>query len=245
MPTDSHAVVRGSEHPIEGRCGGKIANSDPPRYCMEWPIAGGRRCKFHGARGGRPPTTGRDVAWERTLGPTWRVLKKTQVRDLEVNARVILAREAELRERLGDGDSTDFRNQAVKMMAEVRARARAGDGEGLTRAIAALERHLIEGRDREGVWREILDIEERHARMVETATKVETAAQNCMTGRALVGLLGTIFDLVMEEAGERVAYRVGRRFDRIIAADLPDGCALPALPGARAGGGEEPPEIPE
>lgn len=37
--------VRGSAAPVEGRCGRKLRNSDPPRYCTRWPLKGKTACQ--------------------------------------------------------------------------------------------------------------------------------------------------------------------------------------------------------
>lgn len=42
--------LRGSEQPVEGKCGAKIPRTDPPRYCTAWPSRGRERCKFHGGK---------------------------------------------------------------------------------------------------------------------------------------------------------------------------------------------------
>ena len=230
---------------MPGRCGRKLANID--RYCIGYPVHGKERCRKHGGgpNMGRPVIDGRQAAWNRALGPTWKALKTVQVRNLDTNAQVMLAREAELRERLEDGDSTGFRKSAVDLLNEVRAAGARNDGPGLGRALTALENHLKRGVDRDGVWEDILAIEERHAAIVEKASKIETAAGNCLTGTALVGLLGTVFDLVAAEAGEQIAFRVGCGFDRIIAKDLPSGPAFQALPALAASSAEGPAEVPE
>lgn len=42
--------MTGSDSPLEGRCGAKLRNSNPPRYCGQRPIAGRTRCKLHGGK---------------------------------------------------------------------------------------------------------------------------------------------------------------------------------------------------
>lgn len=228
MSAQTHELIRGSAAPMEGRCAAKLPNLD--RYCTKYPLKGGRRCETHGQKGGRPPTHGRAAAWNRTLGATWEVLKREDTRDLSIGAKLMLAREGELRERLSEGDSIGFRVRAVDLMRAVRESAARGDGDSLRTSLVALESHLSAGADRDGVWAEILTVNERHAALVDRAVTIETRVGNCLTGKALVVLLGTIFDLVCAEAGERVAYRVGLAFDRVIAAELPAGPALQALP---------------
>lgn len=39
---------RGSPAPVPGKCGGKLALTDPPRYCTQSPRKGRSACKFHG-----------------------------------------------------------------------------------------------------------------------------------------------------------------------------------------------------
>ncbi len=43
--------ARGSDEPIEGRCGRKLGGTDPPRYCKNFPAKGRRRCKTQGHGG--------------------------------------------------------------------------------------------------------------------------------------------------------------------------------------------------
>ena len=44
---------RGSSEPIPHKCGGRLALTDPPRYCTQHPLSGRSRCKFHGGRARR------------------------------------------------------------------------------------------------------------------------------------------------------------------------------------------------
>jgi hypothetical protein len=43
--------ARGSDAPIEGRCGRKLGGTEPARYCKAWPAKGRRRCKAKGHGG--------------------------------------------------------------------------------------------------------------------------------------------------------------------------------------------------
>lgn len=240
-----HPPLRGSPEPIPGRCGAKLPHTDPTRYCTLWPVTGRVRCKRHGGshRMGGVITHGRDAAWNRTLGPTWEVLKATPVRDLDTNARVLLSREAELRERLGEGDSPLFRQTALALVGQVRQAGAAGDGAAVGRLMTQLETHLKAGVDRDGVWEQIQAVNVEHAGIVERINRIETRSGNCLTARALIAVLGRIFDLVRDIAGEQVAYRVGRAFDQDLAADLPSGPALQALPPFGGDDADEPPQV--
>ena len=40
------------------RCGSKTRGSRAGRTCLCWPVHGSERCRMHGARSGRPPTSG-------------------------------------------------------------------------------------------------------------------------------------------------------------------------------------------
>lgn len=43
----------GSPSPTEGRCAAKLRLSNPPRYCLQLPLPGRTRCKYHGGRSPR------------------------------------------------------------------------------------------------------------------------------------------------------------------------------------------------
>lgn len=43
--------ARGSDAPLEGRCGRKLGGTDPARFCKAWPAKGRRRCKAKGHGG--------------------------------------------------------------------------------------------------------------------------------------------------------------------------------------------------
>jgi len=47
---DPNKQDRGSADPTPGRCGAKLRNSDPPRYCCVHPIKGSNRCRRHGGK---------------------------------------------------------------------------------------------------------------------------------------------------------------------------------------------------
>jgi hypothetical protein len=42
--------VRGSAEPVPGRCGRRLRNPDPPRYCAQWPLRGRDACRFCGGK---------------------------------------------------------------------------------------------------------------------------------------------------------------------------------------------------
>ena len=42
--------VRGSAEPVPGRCGRRLKDSDPPRYCTQWPLKGRDCCKYCGGK---------------------------------------------------------------------------------------------------------------------------------------------------------------------------------------------------
>ena len=41
------------------RCGAKTRGPRAGRTCRSWPVHGAARCRMHGAKGGRPQTSGR------------------------------------------------------------------------------------------------------------------------------------------------------------------------------------------
>ena len=49
-----NTVSNGSPEPVDGRCGAKLRRSDPPRYCLLYPVKGRKRCaRFHGGTAAR------------------------------------------------------------------------------------------------------------------------------------------------------------------------------------------------
>src|SRR5262245_1063149 len=42
--------VRGSEKPLPGRCGRRLRNSEPPRFCTQYPLKGRDACKYCGGK---------------------------------------------------------------------------------------------------------------------------------------------------------------------------------------------------
>lgn len=193
---------------------------------------------------GRPVKHGRTSAWAKVLGPVWEGLKDETLTDLTVNARLLLAREMELSARLEEGDSPEFRKVAMGLLTRVRSAARAGDAGRLAEAMTRLEEHLSQGASRDQAWKEVLTVSKAHADLVEQMNAIETRSAHVLTGRGIVALLGTLFDLVRLEAGEEIAYRVGQRFQTVTQADVGAGATLPALPPAGAGEPEEPAPLP-
>jgi hypothetical protein len=47
---DKKGRLRGSEAPLEGRCGKKLRRTDPPRYCTNRLGPGKTACRFHGGK---------------------------------------------------------------------------------------------------------------------------------------------------------------------------------------------------
>ena len=54
-------VTRGSPEPLPGKCGAKLAGTDPARYCKRAPLRGRTRCRKHG---GKSPTGPASPHWK-------------------------------------------------------------------------------------------------------------------------------------------------------------------------------------
>jgi hypothetical protein len=127
---------RGSTVPEPGRCGRRLKNTEPPRYCLRFPVEGRDCCPFHGGRTLRGPEhpnykTGQHSRYS-FKGALAKHLDDTQrEQDLldrrpDLEALTALAKEAA--ERVGTGESGKLWLELRTKANEAKAARRRPDG---------------------------------------------------------------------------------------------------------------------
>lgn len=127
-------MERGSEQPLDGRCGAQLRGTDPPRYCCKHPVRGERRCRLHGGitRRGADSPAFRHGRFSRFL-PERLDERLDAVLDQEFESMrdhiaLLDARIAELLESLSDAD-VDEAAVWAEILATTECRRRATDAE--------------------------------------------------------------------------------------------------------------------
>lgn len=209
---------RGSPEPIPGRCGAKLARSDPPRYCTQWPRKGRDRCGLHGGtvkRGAESPNFKHgqasryyaEVLSGHVLEGYLAAQNDDQLLGLEEQIRLWTGREWELVRRLSDsGESREawarIRDLAGTI-AEVRRRPtptdadRARSAAELGRALDELLGVALEGASREGAWEDLQEAGHMLRRLKEAERRRLEAAQAMLTVQETMHLMAVITQLAL------------------------------------------------
>lgn len=171
--------VRGSEQPVEGRCGKKLRGSDPPRYCTQWPVKGGTACRFCGGKSpkGAASPHYKHGRYSRHLPTDLRKKYVEAMGDKELislrdELGILTTRMMTLMEKLSKTDAEPPWSQLVKewdRMLNVREK---GDGDALEKSLTRIETLIRTGREATRVQKEVW--EELRALVQE---KTKTAAQ--------------------------------------------------------------------
>jgi len=229
------AKSNGQPRPPEKVCGARRRSDGEP--CQEWKLKGRKRCRKHGGLSTGPISSGRRARMAQAFGALYEhVATDPLLLDLTPTLSLTLIREHELIERLGAGDTPAFRQKAFALYQEVRAATRARDTEAIQDAMERLETLLKAGADRDEAWAKLEETGDRHARLVEQHTRIETAKQNIVTNVQFRVFAQRMFEFIRLEAGEDVAYRVGRRLRAEIEHHLDTDRGVAALPPANDAG---------
>lgn len=142
------------------RCGAKLRNSDPPRYCTQWKVKGNARCRIHGGtspRGLANPSfrTGVHSLYMPTrLRPSYEAALGDP--DLLSLRREIAAHRAaadDLRRRMEEGDGASGSLQSA--WRDFRSAHRAGNPDRLADALTRLDAAISQQGAQDGIRKEL------------------------------------------------------------------------------------------
>ena len=179
--TEQKSSKRGSPKAVEGRCGAYLKGSDPPAYCLKWPLQGRTRCKLHGGKSKRGPdhpnwTHGqrshlyRDLLDGALLKGYLAIQNDDDLIRTEEQIRLWTAREAQLVERLADSGESSASWRAARMaMGEVDG---AQDPEELSAALSKLRVAVLQGAAREAAWDDLERCHEALRKLKELERKI-------------------------------------------------------------------------
>ena len=127
--------LSGSPEPVPGRCGSKLRNSDPPRYCQQRPVPGKTRCRLHGGASLLGPSHPSFVHGRyssdlpASLAARLQVgLADPELLSLRAEMALLDARNGELLAAIKDGEAGQEAPVAARALREMEAAQRAGDG---------------------------------------------------------------------------------------------------------------------
>jgi hypothetical protein len=212
------------------RCGAQLRSRPPGTLCQRRPTRGHARCRLHGGAdgSGRPPIHGRYSRLRHVFGEAWdATVSDPDLMQLNADVALFLVRESELLDRLGEGDTPEFRAVALSLFRDLSTAIRSGDEAAAAGGMNALRRHLERGANRDGAWAELRENTERRASIVDRASRAAVARGISAAG--LVAVMGAILDIVRSELGDEPAHRVARRFEESVIGRVGTVDPLPAL----------------
>lgn len=217
---------RGTLEPLPGRCGAKIRNTDPQKYCASWPRQGRDRCRLHGGNMPRGIDHGnyRHKGYSKDL-PTrlfdrfLLALDDPELASLANENAVLVARLGELMERLETGENEDAWAEIRGCVKETLRQLDAGKPE---EARTALESALSVIEDAQGeykVWREIRSTMEMRRKLTDTERKREEFLAERFDRRQLLAFMGRLQMILLEEIPDheqrqRIAARIAAEGSR-------------------------------
>lgn len=159
--------INGSKVPIEGRCGAKIRKSDPPRYCVRYPLNGKTRCRLHGGKslGGIASPTykhGRASKIAKSLPARYMEAFNESINDpewlsLKPNIAALDARIDELYADLDKSQSSqEIWKELKKNWTNFLYANKIKDEEGRNKAVVRLNELITNGDANSSIWYEIM-----------------------------------------------------------------------------------------
>lgn len=168
---------RGSERPVEGKCGAKLRGSDPPRYCVRSPLAGRDRCKLHGGATPRGHLNANTITGRHSRDLPTRLAARFAERLADPEILSLLPEVALIDARLGELLASSTIEPATwdDLRAELQSLRTAIRDEDAERAQASLRRftELIErGSEEAAKWRDIFGLVDKRRTLVDTERKL-------------------------------------------------------------------------
>ena len=201
---------RGSEAPIQGRCGSRLRRTDPPRYCEKYPLKGRSRCQLHGGLSPRGPASPnwkhgqrslyyKDLLMGSLLKGYLALQTDEEILSLQEQIRLWTGRERVLVERLTDhGESSEAWKAVHAAMREAREAERSGDAAKLAQVLTSLEAIATRGVGIEAAWRDLDRCHETLRKLKEAERKKVESDHAMLSMDRVVHLAGMLTALALK-----------------------------------------------
>lgn len=217
----------GSEKPIPGRCGRKLKNQDPPRYCMQYPKHGRTACRKHGGATPAGIASANYVHGKRSRYVPQRLWEKYEdwlaTPELsnahERNLAVLELRISDIFQRLDEqGEGPDAWQELLEIWEQLDAAREAKDNPLILACLdAAGDVIKNKGAREAGVWREVraviqeqTTVQNAHDRKMEAAQKKIEVERALMMITAVTSVVfGRLDDIWKAVDRARQQLRVG------------------------------------
>lgn len=200
----------GSAEPEAGKCGAKLQFSDPPRYCLRWPLRARTRCKKHGGRNQRGILhasfkTGRYSKYmpRRVAERVMAAREDPELLSLRSEMELAAARIGELLEAIGEGEAGQHTDGAYVASQRLMDATTARDWPGRDRALADLLRAVRGKGAATRAWREIGYWVEVYRRLQESEVGRLKALMQMVTVEELAVVVSRLVDIVAADVPER------------------------------------------
>lgn len=202
------------QSPARVKCSGRKKRTKEP--CGAWAVSGSDKCRMHGGKGsGRPVTRGRyaDVFRGDIRAAYENSLADPRLMDLSETLAALDALVRTLAVRLQNGDTPEFRAEAVSKVDAMIAARGAPDGEA-GKKFQELVVFLRAGADQAATESVLFDRLERLTKRVEEANKILHAKQNAIPAERITDLLTILITAVKANAEEKAAARIVADLER-------------------------------
>lgn len=205
--------VSGSVEPMPGRCGAKIPNSDPPRYCMRWPRKGRNRCHKHGGKTPVGPAAGgwAHGEYSKYLKPAAAAIFDARMQDdnlisLRSSAALLDTRLIEVLQRAqATGFGAEQLRKIKSLLDEVSRAFADQDTAAHAVAVAAIERIANSGLAEQAAWREVREIVQEKRLVADSERKRMLDAKQFVTAEQAYALVTRVMHVVTTHVTDRAA----------------------------------------
>lgn len=191
----------GSPEPLPGRCGARLKNTDPARYCMNHPLKGRTRCKFCGgkSRRGLEHPNWKGGRYSRAfphglLGRFETALDDPELFDLRrdvASLEVLIGEEMRRMSMVEGGTFDDWASSASRFTA-LEAAIHAGNKAAMAGQLAALKTTFEAVREIMRATRHFLTLTESRRKLVDSRTRGLAALSQVMTDAQVAVFFGAL-----------------------------------------------------
>jgi hypothetical protein len=216
--------VRGSEQPLEGRCGSKLRGTDPARYCTKYPLTGRTRCDLHGGNtpAGLDSPNLKTARWSKRLPAQLAARYDELVADAEIinlgqDIGLLDVRLGQLLERLETAESEIGWQRARETFASLRAGLTSGNSDQIRESMRAMNELFTSNVGLDHTWRDVREALQERRLLVESERRRLVDMHQMVTVEEvllLVTRIGSIITRNVDDADDR--RRIGAEIQALL-----------------------------
>lgn len=210
-------AVRGSPEPIEGKCAAKLRGTDPPRYCIKYPLQGRPRCELHGGLTPMgldlPQTT--NARRSKYLPAQLRERYEAFAADpkavgLGEDLALLETRLTQLLVRLEDGESESGWKRARDAFTDLRGAMAEGDSGGVRSAMQRLQGAFAAATGVDATWRDVRELLQERRLLSESERRRMVDLHQMITVEELMLFMAKLTSIIQAEVTDSGArLRIG------------------------------------